>query len=173
MARLQEKAWRLVFPDDFPQLEVNREGGGNDDVFALAEESARQVSTLTERLGRVVMEPGKDDRELRMFVKNLLGSLDGLDRIVDFAQKSVEKNPELDNWLVSLRALQAKQQKAVESIGLVPMDCIGSKLDLNLHEVVKTVRNPSVPPETVVEVAQKGYYFRGKILRDAKVVVAQ
>jgi len=150
------------------------DGEAAQSIVAMAGDTVKQAAALAERLGKMQPEGGKpDDREIKTFARNLLASLDGLDRIVEFASKAVETNPELRNWLTSLLALQAKQLKTVEAIGLVPMDCLGSKLDLNLHDVVKTVRNSSVPPETVVEVAQKGYYFRGKLIRDAKVVVAE
>ena len=53
------------------------------------------------------------------------------------------------------------------------MDPIGKKVNLDRHEVVEVIYNDSIPDETVVEVRQKGYIFEGKVLRDARVVVAK
>jgi molecular chaperone GrpE (heat shock protein) len=44
---------------------------------------------------------------------------------------------------------------------------------LDRHEVVEVLHTNSIPDETIVEVRQKGYTLNGKIIRDAKVVVAQ
>jgi len=177
MYRMKEAVWRAFYSDASERIAVSeprQEDAPDPSWMALAEEAGKQVSQLAEKMQRAAPESAKDnDREIKTFAKSLINSLDGLDRMVDFATKAVETNPDLANWLTSLKALQVKQLKTLESIGLTPMDCIGCKLDLNLHEVVRTVRNANVPPETVVEVAQKGYFFRGRVLRDAKVVVAE
>ena len=49
---------------------------------------------------------------------------------------------------------------------------MGKKVDLNLHEVVEYRASADHPNDTVIGERQKGYVLRGKLLRDAKVVVA-
>jgi molecular chaperone GrpE (heat shock protein) len=117
--------------------------------------------------------PGEEmERELRRFCLSLLPSLDSIDRLIEFGEKSVRENPDLRNWLVALEGMRLKMGKSLEKIGMTPISSVGAKVDLNLHEVVRTVHDPTVPPETVVAETQRGYYFRGKLLRDAKVVVS-
>ncbi|MCK4507608.1 MAG: nucleotide exchange factor GrpE, partial [Desulfuromonadales bacterium] len=44
--------------------------------------------------------------------------------------------------------------------------------DPSLHESIGMVRYPSVAPNTIVRVEQKGYLLSGKLLRPAQVLIA-
>ncbi len=48
----------------------------------------------------------------------------------------------------------------------------GQLFDPALHEAMSQVPDGSVPPNTVIEVLQKGYQLRGRLLRPARVIVA-
>ena len=50
---------------------------------------------------------------------------------------------------------------------------VGKLVNLERHEVVEVINTESVPDETVVEVRQKGYLYKNRVLRDARVVVAK
>ena len=52
------------------------------------------------------------------------------------------------------------------------MDTIGKPVDLDRHEVVEYRRSDEYTHNTVITERQKGYVFRNKIIRDAKVVVS-
>ncbi len=60
----------------------------------------------------------------------------------------------------------------LESYGLFQLKAVGAKVDLNLHEVVEYRPSTDHMNEIVISERQKGYVFRGKLMRDAKVVVA-
>lgn len=47
----------------------------------------------------------------------------------------------------------------------------GVDFDPDFHEAVNVVKEPDAEPETVVAVKMRGYEFKGKVLRPAKVVI--
>jgi molecular chaperone GrpE len=55
--------------------------------------------------------------------------------------------------------------------GVEPLEVIGQPFDPYYHEAVDTVVSDD-DPETVVGERQKGYLYRGELLRPAKVEVA-
>ena len=55
--------------------------------------------------------------------------------------------------------------------GLTPIDTSGP-FDPNLHEAVATERTDAVPPNTIVEELQKGYFLNDRLIRPAFVKVA-
>ena len=55
--------------------------------------------------------------------------------------------------------------------GLIPIDTSGP-FDPNLHEAVATEETDAVPPGTILEVLQKGYFLNDRLIRPASVKVA-
>lgn len=55
--------------------------------------------------------------------------------------------------------------------GLIPIDTSGP-FDPNLHEAVATEETDAVPPNTILEVLQKGYFLNDRLIRPAAVKVA-
>ncbi|MEX0878975.1 MAG: nucleotide exchange factor GrpE [Thermoanaerobaculia bacterium] len=55
--------------------------------------------------------------------------------------------------------------------GLTPIDSSGS-FDPNLHEAVATEKADAVPPNTIVEELQKGYFLNDRLIRPSFVKVA-
>ena len=51
------------------------------------------------------------------------------------------------------------------------IDAGGKPYDPRLHEAISVVRQPKIPPNTVVRVEHKGYLYRDKLLRPAQVLV--
>jgi molecular chaperone GrpE len=103
----------------------------------------------------------------------MLPTLDALDRIIEFGDSMANKGDAFENWLTSIKALRTRLLKTMEGIGLIAISSVGTEVDLEIHDVVAVVPAGNFPANTVVSEQQRGYYFRNKLLRDAKVVVAQ
>jgi molecular chaperone GrpE len=55
---------------------------------------------------------------------------------------------------------------------LEPIEALGRKFDPHIHEAVERVETTEHEDQTVVEQWQRGYRFRGRLLRPAMVKVA-
>jgi molecular chaperone GrpE len=57
--------------------------------------------------------------------------------------------------------------------GLEPIKCIGEDFNPELHEAVLTNNKPEQKNNTILDEIQKGYLFKSKLLRPAKVSVVR
>ena len=108
---------------------------------------------------------------LESFVKRLLTILDGFERILNLTRQ-YPQSEEIDNWLKSVETIYYRLCEILEKIGLKRLDTIGMRVNLNYHDVVEYKQTKDYPNETVILERQKGYFLNGKLIRDAKVVVA-
>lgn len=186
LRRLREWVWEGTMEPDLTPLPVDL---ARDTRFDQLEEYSATISSVVanfegqiqalqrrraaEQVAPTPQESGRGDSEIRNLAKGLLPSLDALDRIIDYGERFDKKDDAFDNWLGSVKALRIRLLRTLESIGITPIHSIGSEVDLEIHDVVAVVPAGKHPPNTVVSEQLRGYLFRGKLLRDAKVVVAQ
>lgn len=63
--------------------------------------------------------------------------------------------------------------QALEGAGIAEIDPEGEPFDPERHEAMSLLPSPTVEPNSVVTVVQKGYELHGRIVRPARVVVAR
>lgn len=103
-------------------------------------------------------------------VKDLLNTVDNLERAVDHAKGSDAKD-----LVALLQGVELAQRELVTVLGKHGVEVIeaeGVAFDPNVHEAVAQIEEGSVPPGSVARVYQKGYRLRDRLLRPARVVVA-
>jgi molecular chaperone GrpE len=103
-------------------------------------------------------------------VKDLLNTVDNLERAVDHA-----KGSEAKDLVALLQGVELAQRELVTVLGKHGVEVIeaeGVAFDPNVHEAVAQIEEGSVPPGSVARVYQKGYRLRDRLLRPARVVVA-
>jgi molecular chaperone GrpE len=61
---------------------------------------------------------------------------------------------------------------SLKKLGLEPLESEGYKFDPHVHHAVEMVPSEEVEDHTVVQELQRGYNFRGRLLRPAMVRVA-
>ncbi|MCC6548064.1 nucleotide exchange factor GrpE [Candidatus Sumerlaeota bacterium] len=175
-----------AFPIEAEPLEVLplADDAASADLVSLASNTLRAVETQIANLQaaadrkRAIESTGPatatgGEAELRQLSKALLPSLDALDRIIDLGEPQALSDENFRNWLVSVKGLRTRVTKTLEGVGLHAISSVGQPVDLELHDVVAVVPAADHPVNTVVAEQQRGYYFRSRLLRDAKVVVAQ
>jgi molecular chaperone GrpE len=188
LAKLERWLWKDTLETDLRPFEVLSEvATGTEDLIRPLNlevqrlvrdiEDAREALEKRRALDSAGTAPAPQPAggdNLRQFARSLLPTLDALDRIIEFGEESDRQQDEVfQNWLTAVKALRTRITKTLEGIGLVPLSSIGTEVDLNVHDVVAVMPTREFPPNTVIAERQKGYYFKGKLLRDAKVVVAQ
>jgi molecular chaperone GrpE len=108
--------------------------------------------------------------EMEKVIRAILPTLDSFERILSLA-RGFAKSDEVDNWLKSVETIYYRMLATLENYDLKQLNCVGQKVNLDIHEVVEYRPSLEFPNDTVISERQKGYVFRGKLLRDAKVVV--
>lgn len=103
-------------------------------------------------------------------VRDLLPVLDDFDRAI----QSTKDATGAEAFSEGMVLIQNKLLRILEQKGLSPMDAKGKEFDTEYHEAITNI--PAPAPELkgkVVDVAEKGYFFKNQVLRFAKVVVGQ
>ena len=61
---------------------------------------------------------------------------------------------------------------SLKKMGLEPIDTTGAKFDPHVHQAVEKVQTEDAEDHTVLSDFQRGYKFKGKLLRPSMVKVA-
>ena len=98
-------------------------------------------------------------------VKDVLPVLDDFERAlkVETADRNYAKGVEL---------IYQRLYETLKKLGLEPIETSGRQFDPNLHQAVERVETDEAEDHTVLGEFQKGYNFKGKLLRPAMVRVA-
>ena len=98
-------------------------------------------------------------------IKELLPVVDDFERAlkVESAGREFTKGVEL---------IYQRLLEALKKIGLEPIDTTGQRFDPNLHQAVDRVETEEAEDMSILGEYQRGYNFKGKLLRPAMVKVA-
>jgi molecular chaperone GrpE len=104
-------------------------------------------------------------------VKELLPIVDNLERAVDHGRKE-EQRGNSDNLLQGIELTYRSLMQLLTRHGVVEIEALGQSFDPQVHEAVRRVASNEHATGTVVEVYQKGYMLKDRMLRPAMVAVA-
>lgn len=107
-------------------------------------------------------------RAQAQIVQMLLDPLDDLRRVADF---SAETTP-VQSLLDGVQMVERKLSRALQAAGLEVVEASGHPFDPSMHEALMTApADRAEDDESVGEVFQQGYRFKGELLRPARVQV--
>ncbi len=102
-------------------------------------------------------------------IEAILPVLDDLNR----AHNSAIENPDLDTLTEGLNLIRTKLNSTLKHKGLEEIPSIGEDFNTDFHEAITHIPAEDKKDKgKVVDEVQKGYILNGKVLRFAKVVVA-
>lgn len=101
--------------------------------------------------------------------KDLLSVVDNLDRALAHAKDAGSGS--LDALTDGVGHVLAQLQQVLGSHGVVEVPAQSEKFDPNVHESLAQI--PGEEDNRVVEVYEKGYLLKGRLLRPAKVVISK
>ena len=102
-------------------------------------------------------------------VKDLLSTVDNLDRAIDHVRQS--EGGEFEALLKGVELVRKELHGVLANHEVHEISAEGTVFDPALHEAMAQAPDPSVPPNTVIDVLQKGYLLRDRLVRPARVVV--
>ena len=104
-------------------------------------------------------------------IKSLLPGLDAF----DMAFKALPENLEepLKSFAVGMEAVYKKFRDSLEANGVTEIEALGKIYDPVYHEAVMTVEDSSVENDTIIDVLQKGYQLKDKVIRPSICRVAK
>ena len=98
-------------------------------------------------------------------ILGFLPILDDLERMIHSSDASEES---LKN---GVSMVESKIQKYFESLSIKPFGEKGDKMDPDIHDAMLTQTDKKMDDNSILEVFEKGYTYRDKVIRHAKVIV--
>ncbi len=149
-----------------------------DEYQKLAAEAADWKDKYMRLLAEFENARKRAEREKAEFVKyaneallsDFLNTLDNLERSVDAAKANHE---DYSAFLKGIEMVMAQLYEMLKKNQVRPIEAKGKKFDPHVHEALMQQETNEHPEHTVVEEFQKGYLFGDRVLRTAKVKVAQ
>ena len=128
----------------------------------------QNLKTLKEELQKERIDLYKNAGEDTLVT--LLPILDDFERAIKAKSDSQEEQKEDEGVLL----IYNKMKSALELKGLKAMeDVIGKDLNTDFHEAITNIPSPSEDMRgKIIDVIEKGYFLNDKVIRYAKVVVA-
>lgn len=106
-------------------------------------------------------------------VKDLLPSVDNLERAIEHAGQSGSGSGDLAALLQGVELVLREIRAVLAKHGVTEIEAEGQPFDPAVHEAMAQVEHPTAPANTVVQVFQRGYRLRDRLLRPARVVVSR
>lgn len=140
-----------------------------------------QVAELTDKCARAQAEVinfkrRKDDETaLRLKYCNeelllkFVGVCDNFERAIKMDDQNLED--EVSKFLSGFKMMYTNMVDILRSYEVVEIDCLDKPFDSNYMEAILVEHYDGKEPHTVVEVLQKGYMYKDKLLRPAMVKI--
>ncbi len=141
-----------------------------EDMRLLAQRTQAELENYRKRVERERAETLK--YATIEIVREILPVLDNLERAVEAAETNGPARDD-DLLLQGVAIVQKQFRDTLVRQGLEEVEARGRLFDPHVHEAVGRVETEDSEDGTVVEVFQKGYRFKDRLLRPAMVTVAQ
>lgn len=102
-------------------------------------------------------------------IKSLLTVMDDIDRALD----AMSKSSDIDSIRQGIVLIHQKLLETLHAKGVEEITAIGKELDTDLHEAVAKFPVSDEKKGKIIDVVQKGYKLKDKVVRFAKVVVGE
>jgi len=92
--------------------------------------------------------------------------------ILDDFERALRVDPTGKEYIRGMELIQQRLSDALKKLGLEPISAKGLQFDPHIHHAVEMAETDQVEDHTILEEYQRGYNFRGRLLRPAMVKVA-
>jgi molecular chaperone GrpE len=100
------------------------------------------------------------------------GTMEALLPILDDFERALKTECADKEYARGTELIFQRLLDTAKKLGLEPLPAVGEKFDPNLHHAVDRVQSAEAEDDTVLDELQRGYNYRGRLLRPAMVRVA-
>ena len=102
-------------------------------------------------------------------LKGFLPILDNFERAINMDNNNF--GDETSKFLEGFRMVYNQTRDLLDKFEVKEIDCLGKEFDPTYEQAVSTIKRPDQKPGVVVQIYQKGYMYKDKVLRTAMVIV--
>lgn len=153
----------------FAELEVELEAARQEaaENKDLALRTKAEAENIRRRAENDVVSARK--YAIEKFAVELLAVVDSIEQGLQLKAESEESKAIQDGMELTLKMTLS----TLEKFGIEQLNPLEEVFDPQLHEAMTMVPSPEHESNTVIDVFQKGYTLNGRLIRPARVVVAQ
>ena len=137
-----------------------------------------EEKAMREKAEAINYRKRKDDEVARMMkyasedlIKEILPIVDSFERAIDMDDDNLEDG--VSKFLAGFKMIYCNLVNILEKYEVKEIEAMGKEFDANFHQAVLTEPRDGVEPGIVIEVLQKGYMYKDKVLRPSMVKVSE
>lgn len=92
--------------------------------------------------------------------------------VVDDFDRALKSDPAGKDYAKGVELIHNRMLETLKKAGLEPIDTQGKTFDPHVHQAVEKVHTADAEDHAILGEFQKGYFFKGKLLRPSMVKVA-
>ena len=174
----EEKEEDFAFEHADEEIEEAEHQEGADEVTKLKNEVAKLKESLLRNAADFENYKKRKDEEVSRFAKyasekvlqDLLPVYDDISRSVESINKGETKD--FETLKKGIELIHEKFKNVLDSEGVEEINSLGKPFDFNVSNALMQVPRDDVEPNTVIEVVEKGYKLKDKVIKHEKVFVS-
>lgn len=137
----------------------------------------QQVEDLTDRLKRSMAEfdnyrKRTEKEKSSMYIIGAREIIEKILPVVDNFERGLAQAPEGDAFADGMQMIYKQLLTTLEGLGVEAIEAVGKEFNPDFHNAVMHVEDENVGENMVVEELQKGYTYKGFVVRHSMVKVA-
>ena len=159
-----EKKKAKVNKDNEIEKKLKEENANlNDKVLRISAEMQNMRRRYEAEISDIYKYEGEE------LIVKLLAIVDNFERAISLDDRDL--TDELSKFLSGFKMIYTNLLSILDSMEVKVIDCQGLEFDPNKMEAVLTEKDDNLPANVVLEVLQKGYTYKDKVIRVAMVKV--
>ena len=168
------------FPEEVEDMAASDQDG-KQDISVELEETREKLLHSEEKVLRLAAEFENTKKRLQReretslkyaeenILKELLPGIDNIERAMEQGRESNSVDSLLEGIELTRKGLLA----TLEKFEVKAIESVGEPFDPNIHEAVAMEETDEIEPNRVLKEFQKGYQYKDRLLRAAKVIVSK
>ena len=137
----------------------------NEKILRISADAQNMKKRLEDEISRLQKYEGLE------LARELLPTIDNFERAIQLDDTNL--NDELSKFLSGFKMIYANLVNLLNQKEIKEIECLGKEFDPTFMDAVLTSKEEGVPKNQVIEVLQKGYMYKDKLLRPAMVKVSE
>ena len=137
----------------------------NDKVLRISAEMQNMMRRNEEKIQTLLKYEGED------LIKKLLPTLDNFERAISMDDTNLLD--EVSKFLSGFKMIYGNLSDVLKSYEVEVIECLHQAFNPNTMEAVLVEEAEGIEPNMVIDVLQKGYTYKGKVIRHAMVKVSK
>ena len=162
------------------KLNWTKRGQSDEEEAAQADEIAAKINEANEKYARLFAEfdnfrKRSEKEKSQMFDMGARNVIEKILPIMDSLERGLAQVPEEhreDPFVAGMDKVYKQFEKTLTDMGVEPIEALGKEFDPNFHNAVMHVDDEEAGENVIVEEFQKGYTYKGTVVRFSMVKVA-